>query len=255
VFLIAVFVLSGGKFTVWRKRRDLACIIISGVGMGASWMFLYEAYVQIGVSIATLAYYCGPVIVMVLAPALFGERMTTAKLLGFLAVLLGMFCVNGRTLLENGLSWGLLCGILSAVMYSFMVIFNKMARSINGLENAICQLAVSFLTVAVFTVTKQGLHISIPSGSAAPILLLGLINTGAGCYFYFSSIQRLSAQSVAICGYIEPLSALFFSAALLHERLTPAQIAGAALIIGGAAFGECFKRKNGRARKSEPEAY
>jgi drug/metabolite transporter (DMT)-like permease len=124
-----------------------------------------------------------------------------------------------------------------------MVIFNKMARSINGLENAICQLAVSFLTVAVFTVAKQGLHISISAGSTVPILLLGLVNTGTGCYFYFSSIQRLPAQSVAICGYIEPLSALFFSAAFLHERLTPAQIFGAALIIGGAAFGECFKRK------------
>ncbi|WP_264806901.1 hypothetical protein [Cytobacillus sp. NCCP-133] len=29
------------------------------MAMGTSWMFLYEAYAQIGVSIASIAYYCG----------------------------------------------------------------------------------------------------------------------------------------------------------------------------------------------------
>lgn len=243
VFLIAVFFARGGAFTAWRAGRDFACLIVSGVGMGASWMFLYKAYVQVGVGVATLAYYCGPVIVMALAPAVFGERMTAAKGAGFLAVLAGMFLVNGRALMTDGLSWGLACGILSAVMYAFMVIFNKMAARISGLDNAMCQLTIAFLTVAVFTLIKQGAAIDIPRGNLPAILMLGLLNTGAGCYLYFSSLQRLPAQSVAICGYLEPLSALFFSAALLGERLTPAQIAGAALIIGGAAFGECFRRR------------
>ncbi len=69
------------------------------------------------------------------------------------------------------------------------------------------------------------------------------MNTGVGCYLYFSSMQRLPAQSVAICGYLDPLSALVFSAVFLAERLTPEQMIGAALILGGAAFGECFGRK------------
>jgi hypothetical protein len=50
--------------------------------MGASWMFLFEADAQIGVSIATLAYYCGPVIVMILSPFLFKEKMTAVRLFG-----------------------------------------------------------------------------------------------------------------------------------------------------------------------------
>ncbi|HHY05567.1 MAG TPA: DMT family transporter [Clostridia bacterium] len=68
-----------------------------------------------------------------------------------------------------------------------------------------------------------------------------IVNTGIGCYFYFSSIQNLSAQSVAICGYLEPLSALIFSAIFLQERLTSLQIIGAILILGGAVFGEWFQ--------------
>jgi drug/metabolite transporter (DMT)-like permease len=37
-------------------------------------------------------------------------------------------------------------------------------------------------------------------------------------------------------GYLEPLSALFFSAAFLGEGLGLVQIVGAVLILGGAAF-------------------
>jgi drug/metabolite transporter (DMT)-like permease len=66
-------------------------------------------------------------------------------------------------------------------------------------------------------------------------------------------MQRLPAQSVAICGYLEPFSALLFSAVLLGERLTPVQMAGAAMILGGAAFGEFFGRKGTPAEKQNGE--
>jgi drug/metabolite transporter (DMT)-like permease len=112
---------------------------------------------------------------------------------------------------------------MSAVMYAFMVIFNKKAVSIAGLENATGQLMTSFITVAIFL----GLR-------------LGLVNTGLGCYFYFSSIGDLPVQTVAMWGYLEPLSALAFSAAFLGEKLGGVQVVGAILILGGAAFGELF---------------
>jgi len=92
--------------------------------MGASWMFLYEAYQQIGVSIASLAYYCGPVIVMVLSPFLFRERLTWPKVIGFLTVLCGLLLVNMQAFQQGKNGWGLFCGGMSAVMYAFMVIFN-----------------------------------------------------------------------------------------------------------------------------------
>jgi drug/metabolite transporter (DMT)-like permease len=155
-------------------------------------------------------------------------------------VLIGLFCVNKQALTEGRNTWGLVCGIASAVMYAFMVIFNKKAASIIGLENSTGQLIASFLTVAVFLGLKQGFSIHLPPGSLAPILFLGVVNTGLGCYFYFSSIGHLPVQTVAVSGYLEPLSALVFSAAFLGETLSIVQIAGAGLILGGAALGELF---------------
>jgi drug/metabolite transporter (DMT)-like permease len=235
--------LTKGRLQGLKNKKHFTCLVISGIAMGTSWMFLYEAYAQIGVSIATLAYYCGPVIVMALSPLFFNEHMTISKIVGFSAVLTGIFLVNGNNLQTNGFSWGLLCGILSAVMYAVMVISNKKAKSITGLENAMLQLIFSFVTVAIFMQVKQGFVIPSLMQNIIPVLILGVVNTGIGCYLYFSSIQQLPAGSVAICGYLEPLSALIFSALFLHERLTAVQILGAAFIIGGAAFGELYTNK------------
>ncbi|EHI99974.1 protein of unknown function DUF6 transmembrane [Clostridium sp. DL-VIII] len=243
LFLILVFTLSNQKIQFWKNKSHFLCLVISGMAMGASWMFLYEAYGQIGVSIATLAYYCGPMIVMVFSPIIFKEKMTKYKLLGFIAVIIGMLCVNGQALLQGRNSWGLICGVLSAIMYAIMVIFNKKAVSIIGLENSMCQLIMSFITVAIFIGLKKGFSINIMQGNLIPILILGVVNTGIGCYFYFSSIGDLPVQTVSICGYLEPLSALIFSAAILGEKLSFVQIAGAVLILGGAAFGELFRFK------------
>jgi len=243
LFLILIFVFSKQKVKFRGNKLHFLFLLISGIAMGTSWMFLYEAYVQIGISIATLAYYCGPVIVMILSPIVFREKMTSVKLVGFFAVIIGMICVNGQASSRSGFSWGLLCGLLSAIMYAFMVIFNKKAENITGLENPMWQLIISFLTVAVFVGFKQGFSINNMQENLMPILVLGIVNTGIGCYFYFSSIGNLSGQTVAICGYLEPLSALFFSAILLGESLKPLQMVGAVLILGGAAFGELFSRR------------
>ena len=52
--------------------------------------------------------------------------------------------------------------------------------------------------------------------------------------------QKLPVQTVAVCGYLEPLAAVVFAAALLHETMLPLQILGAVLILGGAAGAECM---------------
>lgn len=241
MLLMGIYFLRKGKLTFYKHKKQFLFLCISGMAMGTSWMFLYEAYAQIGVSIASLLYYCGPVMVMAVSPVLFKEKLTIQKMIGFFAVLCGIFLVNGSAWSGNNL-FGIFCGMMSAVMYAFMVIFNKKAAEITGLENSMLQLLISFLTVAVFVGIRQGFALEIPKTSIIPILILGLLNTGIGCYFYFSSIGKLPVQTVAICGYLEPLSAVLFSVILLQEQMLLPQIMGAVLIIGGAVFAECFQK-------------
>jgi drug/metabolite transporter (DMT)-like permease len=184
------------------------------------------------------------VIVIILSPVLFKEKLTIPKIVGFLIVLVGIVLVNGKVAVGRGGTWGLLCGVMSAVMYFFMITLNKQAREIVGMENAVIQLTVSFLTVAVFVGIKQAFVIHVPASSWPWILVLGLVNTGIGCYLYFSPLSKLPVQTVAVCGYLEPLSAVVFAALLLGEKMSAFQYIGAVCIIGGAMIGELIKERN-----------
>lgn len=243
ILLIALFLLGKGRFHIKEYKKDTLFIVFSGVAMGTSWMFLYEAYQQIGVSLSSLLYYCGPVIVMILSPLIFREKLTAPKLFGFATVLVGIFLVNGNATQSSSNPWGLFCGAMSAVMYFFMVTLNKQSKNISGMENSVIQLVVSFLTVAVFMGIKQGFVLDVPVSAWGWILVLGIVNTGIGCYLYFSPLAKLPVQTVAVCGYLEPLSAVVFAALLLGEKMTVIQIVGAVCIIGGAMIGELIKPK------------
>ena len=242
ILLIILFLIGKDKFHIKEYKKDTVFIALSGIAMGTSWMFLYEAYQQIGVSLSSLLYYCGPVIVMILSPITFSEKLTTPKLLGFTTVLVGIFLVNGNAVGKSN-PWGLFCGAMSAVMYFFMVTLNKQSQNISGMENSVIQLVVSFLTVAIFTGFKQRFIINAPADAWVWILILGIVNTGIGCYLYFSPLSKLPVQTVAICGYLEPLSAVVFATVLLGEKMTIIQIIGAVCIVGGAMIGELIKPK------------
>lgn len=232
--VLLIFLFKRTSFSFFRNWSDTLFLLLSGMAMGASWLFLYEAFQLVGVSISTLLYYCGPIIVILLSPLIFQEKITMRTILGFLIVLLGVLFIQGAKLSNKHANPGLLYGAMSALMYALMVIANKKVRHIAGMENALLQLLFSFFTVAVYLGFKQGFRLTILPGDWRAILTLGILNTGVGCYLYFSSIGKLSSQTVAICGYIEPLSAVLFSVLLLHETLTPLEILGAVLILGGA---------------------
>ena len=238
LFLMILLLATRRKTNLFVDLKHTLYLAVSGMALGVSWIFLYEAYRQVGVGTASLLYYCGPVIVMVLAPFIFREKLTFIKAAGFLTVVIGMLFVNGQALREGKTAWGLICGLLSAVLYAVMVIFSKKAQSITGIGNALGQLTAAFLSVAVFALIKKGFSFQVKAADLLPILVLGVVNTGIGCCFYFSSINKLPVQTVAICGYLEPLSAVLFSMLFLHERMTGYHLLGAALILGGAAFGE-----------------
>lgn len=246
VFLVMLFLMTGGRFHAKEYRRDFLFVLLSGLAMGASWMFLYEGYQQIGVGMATLLYYTGPVFVMILTPIVFKEKLTAPKLIGFAIVFVGIVLINGVSGGQRISAWGLICALLSALTYTALVILNKQSKHIVGMENAAIQLCGSFVVVAVFVGIREHFAFTVLSADWPWILLLGVINTGIGCYLYFSSLSGLSVQTIAICGYMEPLAAVILAAILLSERMTAMQIVGAVCIIGGAMLGELLdlKKKN-----------
>lgn len=243
LFLALIFVLKRNKPVFFRYKKELLCIAVSGAAIGFNWMCLFEGYATIGVSLTILACYCGPIFVMLLSPLIFKERLTLFKVACIVVVFCGMLLINFQSLQLGKSLWGIACGIGAMLSYSFIIIFNKKAVHITGIENSLLELFFAFVVVAVFFLCKQGPHLVLHPGDLFPVLVLGIVNTGLAFYLYITPISKLQVQSVAILGYLEPLSAVVFSFVFLHESMAVLQILGAVLILGGTVAGETFKPK------------
>ena len=239
--LLTAIVLLRGGFDREAVRAEWRDLLFGGVALGLNWVALFTAYRLLNVSLATLIYYAGPMLVLLFSPLLFGESLIPQKIAAVAIVAAGLFCITG-SITSAGMSLtGLLAAVLSALFYASLIIFNKRIVKTGGMQTAALELDVAFVVVLIYVLLTAG--IPRPLKTDIPYLLvLGLVNTGIAYMLYFTGLQKLPGQSVALISYVDPVSALVFSALLLHETMTPLQMLGAVLIIGGALLGELRRR-------------
>lgn len=240
--LIGGFILTGlvavrGGFDRTSIQAEFVPLLFGGVALGMNWVALFGAYRLLNVSLATLVYYAGPMLVILFSPLLFRERLTGTKIIAIILVAAGLVLISGSVAFGGLNPSGLLAAAASALFYAALMVFNKRIRQTSGLQTAALELDIAFVVVLIYVLLTSGLpH---PTRADLPyLLLIGLINTGLAYLLYFTGLQKLPAQSVALISYIDPVSALFFSAVFLHESMLVLQILGAVLIIGGAIAGE-----------------
>ena len=109
IFLFAV-VAARRSFSFSDLKRDIVPATIGGAALGLNWVLLFGAYKYAGVSIATLVYYCGPMIALILSPIIFKEKLTTNKIVAVVAVAAGMLCISGNVTQGSDMQTGLLLG-------------------------------------------------------------------------------------------------------------------------------------------------
>jgi len=66
---------------------------------------------------------------------------------------------------------------------------------------------------------------------------VGIVHTGLAYVLYFSAMQTLKSQTVALLSYIDPVSAVILSALFLGEAMNGVQIIGGVLILGSTVIG------------------
>lgn len=242
LFLFAVLLLRQQPINIKNILPNLPILAASGFVLGGSWAFLFEAYQYTTVSAATLIYYCAPIVVLLLSPIVLKEKLTLGKTAGIGAAVLGMVIVNGMGIGGANPALGLTCGIVSAFLYAALMMLNKFIRNLSGLESTLSQLVIAALVMTIYVLlTHEGIGGFISRSDMFLLVTVGLFHTGIACYLYFSSLQELSGQTIALLSYIDPVSALLFSAVLLNEKLMAIQLVGALLILIGTAFGQLYQ--------------
>lgn len=238
LFLLCIVFFRKKDSALKTDRKAGISFIISGCLIGLNWMFLFEAYRYTTVGIATLCYYMQPTIVLLLSPVIFHEKLTAKKLVCALIAAAGMFLVSSNDI-QGGNFKGILFGLAAACLYAGVVIFNKKAPPADAYEKTVLQLFSAGLVLLPYILLTEGF--TFPPLDLTSFLLLMtvcIVHTGIAYVLYFSCMAGLKAQTIAVMGYIDPVSALFLSALILHESLTPVALCGAVLIIFGALSAE-----------------
>lgn len=244
--VLLIIVLATKSFNFDDLKADLVPATVGGIALGLNWMLLFAGYRTAGVGLSTLTYYCGPIIVLALSPVLFKEKLTGAKIAAIAAVAVGMVLITGDITPGSEVAKGIFFSAGAAVLYASIIISGKNIKRLSGLNCSLYELSLSFVVVIIFLLAKGTKLPVIPQkNELVYALIIGLVNTGFAYYLYFSSLQKLPGQTVALICYVDPLTSLFVSAVFLNEVLAAPQIVGAVLIMGGAMLGELkFKRKN-----------
>ncbi len=241
--LLTFLVFLRGGFDKERVRSELIWIILGGAALGCNWVALFEAYRLVNVSLATLIYYAGPMIVILLSPVLFHEKLNGQKMIALCLVAVGLVCISGSIAFGGAHAQGLITAAVSALFYASLIVFNKRIVRTDGMQTAAAELVIAFVVVLIYVMTTSGLP-HFQTSDIPYVAVIGIVNTGLAYLLYFSGLQRLPGQSVALLSYIDPVSTLIFAALLLNEAMTPVQMIGAVLLLGGAMYGEARRKKD-----------
>ena len=240
--IIGIYFLCRGRQLSWHKlRKDVGIMLLSGIALAVNWLFMFEAFRHTSISLATISYYFAPVIVTVVCPFLFHEKMTGRQLICFVMSTLGLALIVNvfEASPEAADSLGIFYGLLAAVFYALFIILNKYIKSVGSMERSFYQFGIAAVVILPYTALGDGFHLlALDTSGWAALMIICLVHTVIMHYAYFQSLSQLTGQEVAVLGYIDPLVAVVISYFLLHETMTFSQAVGGAMILGFALWNE-----------------
>ncbi|MBR2540494.1 MAG: DMT family transporter [Mogibacterium sp.] len=241
IIIIAALALRRERPDYSAIRCNIGWLILSSAFMCVNWICQFEAFKYTTIATSTLCYYMQPVFYILAAALILREKLSLKKIVCVAVAFMGMISVSG--VLQTGFHLSELKGVIFAVsggfFYAMVVLINKYMKGISTVDTTMMQLAlvtVIMIPYSALTGAWQSAHIT--GTGLICLLILGFLHTGIAYIFYFDSVNKLSAQTVGILSYIDPVEAVLLSAFFLKEPVTVYTIAGAVMILGAAAVSE-----------------
>lgn len=235
VMIGMVLLFSRQKLSFRSLGKELYLLLLSGTAMGFNWILLFEAYKYTTVAVATLSYYFAPVIVTLVCPLLFQEKLTKKQILCFVMSTLGLSLVIGVTNLSSGGrdAIGIGFGLGAAALYATVILLNKFIKGVTGIHRTFLQFLAAIAVLLPYVLFTGGINLgNLDLTGWSCLLIVGFVHTGITYCMYFTSLKELSGQEAAILSYMDPLVAVVIGVLVLKEPFSWQQLIGGLLILG-----------------------
>ena len=219
------------------RAVDLPLFAANGLASILFFTACYTAAIrETKIAVAAALLYTSPAMVMLLSAALFREKLTVRKVLCIALAVAGCALVSGLGRGSGGLTLrGLLLGLGSAFGYALYSIFSRLIqqRGYSAFTNMFYTFSVAtaaFFLLILFDGTATEI-LRLPWASALG-LVCGLVTGLAAYQAYTTGLEHMEPSRAAQLATVEPVSAALLGAILFGQRLSFAEIAGVALVVG-----------------------
>lgn len=257
VLLVFTVLLYGWKSLIVQKK-DL--IVLFGMAMtGVTLQYITQLYAMTYTTVTNTALLINMGTFFVIIPSIlfFKEKFTADNLLGVVIAFVGVALVasNGQFELSPHLIGDGIVLISAALWAVYVLIGNKLAGKYSVLTQLNYIFVIGFIGLLPFyflTPRHDLSHLSPVSWGS--LLYLAIFCSIIAYFFFNDAIIKIGPSKSAIYQYLEPLFAIAFAIAILHESLTIFIIAGGALILLGIAMSDNIVKLIGLFRKKPVEA-
>lgn len=219
----------------WRAR----VAVLGALYIGVFFPLLFVSASRLPGGVAALLGAAGPLVTLVLARLMVGERATARK------VVAGVCGVAGVGLVVLSASARLdIVGVIAGLAgTTSMATGNVLARrwgrpaGVGPLAFTGWQLAAGGLLLAPVALIVDGVPSSLSGSNLAGFAYLGVVNTSLAYALWFRGIGRVPVTSIAFLSLLSPITAAIVGWVVLGQHLGPLQLVGVALALGASAAG------------------
>ncbi len=228
--------LAAGRGGIPRLRQRIPMLtLVAATQVAGPFVLIAAGEVQISSSLAGILVSSAPLFTAVLAIRFDPEeRSRGLRLVGVGLGFAGVVLLLGVDLSGSGAE--LLGGaavLLAGLGYAISALLAKRHFS----DSEPLSIAAAVMLVSAVILAPYGLATapgSVPGlGPIAAVGALGILGTGIAFAIFYSLIRAVGPARTYVVTYIAPGFAVLYGAFLLDERISPATIAGLALIVGG----------------------
>ena len=193
---------------------------------------------DVGAGIATVLGNLQVLFVALAAWALLRERPERRFLVALPVVMAGVVLVSGLAGAGAGDSHplaGIVFGLGTSLAYTaFLLILRQTSAGTPHAAGPLAEVtAVAAAGSLLLGLAFGGLRLDVPWASLRWLLLLSITSQTVGWLLITSSLPRLPAAVSSLLLLLQPVAAMGLAAAVLAERPSLAQLAGAVLVCGG----------------------
>ena len=229
--LVLMVKLNGSPFRF--KKKELPWLLLNGVMMFLSSLFLFLSYEVMDVGIASTLLFVYPVMIALIMTLGFREKMSLVALASIVIALSGVaaLCTG------DNVSWrGIIYVILSALAYAVYIVCVKVSPLKNMSSDTLTMYCLAVGTVGF--IVRQDFGCSIPAIPPTVLawtcaVLLALLPTMVSLYATALAIRFVGATATGILGALEPLTGVAIGVLVFGEELTIRLGAGIVLILIG----------------------